>query len=235
MRYAFVASLLLCIWPVAVQATGWNDYKFDLNEKYYVLKGSAINISIGGYQQVTHPTGLGGDVGPLFELYNDKNYLFAKCHGFCYPRGRQRLPDVDPAKTYYFLVDKSNDEVFGPASQAEFEARVMALGVTLPIPWLTLRQAYKKSLREGGAHYSQLDIAFLGQCLAVAFLSPIIAFHMTWISLIVAIPLYFIKCPRKKPWPFGKCWFFSWISLLLLIVLGMVGISFANWLDMQFL
>lgn len=167
-------GLLVSLHSVSGFASGWNDYTFDIDSKYMLLRANAEDIHIwrkdpvgAGIHEVTEVTLKDGNpVGPIENLSIGKDFIFAKCRGTVNLRG-----SASEKKAWYFIIARRNDKVYGPDERKEFDADLKQLGLREPV-WQPLRQAYKQALREGRADAKQPLIALTGQLMFLVIALP---------------------------------------------------------------
>lgn len=249
-RFPFLIIALFLYLPAIGFGSGWNDYTFDIDDQYMVLRANSYDIHIykkTGPYGVEPLTNAGAKFeagknpgGPLYELFFDDMHIFAKCWG-CKDRSETdpSLPSMlvtDTSQTYFFVIDKQSGKVTGPSTNGEFEASLKRMGISKPRQWQTLRQAYKQSIRDGRADESKLDVALFGQLgfITIVLTLPIVLIT-TVPAIVVALPIYLIKRRKGTKWGFGKSWLVGWGILIGLCLFGMMARSLGNWFDMKFL
>jgi hypothetical protein len=162
-------AVLCCI---AAGASGWNDYKFDIDDHYMVLRANAFDVHIwrkdpdGGIDPVTR----NGITGPLYEISIGPRYAFAKNWAISTGRG---YPDKDISRTYYTIINLASQTVYGPFSQEAFADKLDELGLNSTVKWQSLREAHRTAMRDGRADPHQPDTALVGQLFFLSiWLSP---------------------------------------------------------------
>ena len=129
--------LLLLLMPLSASwATGWTDFKLDVGDGYSIYKASSMDVCL------SKPYGPGvcgskeSGVGPVSKYINAPGYILTR------NLGRMKVTNdngdeyeqVDTSKQYYFVVNKTTDEVKGPLSESEFLARPEIVALA-PLDW----------------------------------------------------------------------------------------------------
>lgn len=238
LRFGLLAISLLLLFPAIGFASGWNDFQFDIDEHYIVLRANSLDIHIwkktdpmGGIESRTKSDNefpSKDAIGPLYEICVDEHYIFAKCHAM------KDAMKIDPLKTYYFIIDKQTDKAQGPCSENEFEAKIKDLPLAKPLSWQTLRQAYKQALRDGRADKNQVNVAAIGQLWFSAFSLPFVAIFATIPATLIGIVISGIKKRKAMEFSFGKCLLFSWLIMVSISYGGLLLIILSRWLYMKY-
>jgi hypothetical protein len=105
-----VACLLLAVWPGRAEGQGWSDYRIQIDPGFEIVRANSLDIDLcrtGGSLVYFH--GDYPNVGPI------NGYVVTPTHIFTRHQGRvprnlfagDTFEEVDPTRTFYFVVDKA--------------------------------------------------------------------------------------------------------------------------------
>jgi len=222
-------AILCCI---AAGATGWNDYKFDIDDHYMVLRANAFDVHIWKKlpdRRIEPVTG-NGAAGPLYEISIGPRYVFARNWAISTERG---YPYEDTSRTFYTIIDLASQTVYGPFSEEGFTNKLEELGLNSAIKWQSLREAHRTAMRDGRAEPHQPDTALIGQ---LFFLSIVLAPLLLAGSVVLTVFLY-LYLARHIQNKLGRVLAVMglWPVLYLLLFLPFSAFFVIRWAYMRFL
>jgi len=128
--------LLLCMSLSTGWATGWTDFKLDIGDGYSIYKSSSMDVCLSKPYSPAVCGSKESGVGPVNKYINAPGYILTRNLGrisVIADNGDER-EDIDTSKQYYFVVNKTTDEVKGPLSESEFLARPEIVALA-PLDW----------------------------------------------------------------------------------------------------
>lgn len=214
MRKILFALLLLLFalpLPSLAEESGWQNYSFRIDDVYSVRKTGPSELVI--YRGET-PLRPGGDSGPLMALSVTDSFIYGKHYAL-----KDGKPD--DKRELYSLVPRDGGEPAGPLDEKTFLERAGG-----QVKWETVRQAYKRALREGRADYAEVDRYFFGQLGFTLMKLP----YITLYSFLPGFLISFYLRSKGKSRPVIKGWLYTLGTILSIFFL----VAFAGWLDMRF-
>jgi hypothetical protein len=166
MRYVLtviIAFLVVAFCPGLASAQGWNDYQLQVDPGFEIVRANSLDVDLcrsGGSLVYFHGDFPG--VGPISGYVVTPTHIFTRHQGRV-PRNLfagDTFENVDPSKTFYFVVDKAAantpgkfgfgskvtidgvpqddgrpKDVFGPFDEQTF-LRQLAVQASVPITWI---------------------------------------------------------------------------------------------------
>jgi hypothetical protein len=180
--FTFLASTSVCM------ASGWQDYTLDIGDGYNVFRANSMDVCIGkaNGRIILHPWNYAG-VGPVVQYINAPQHILTKNFGRK-PRNLfegDSFEEIDPSRSYFFVIAKANDRVHGPLSEEELSQRpeVANLGT---LDWQTPKNP-------------NFWRPLLGNLFFLALSIPILAIKFFWITIPAIIGLnVLVRYIRKK-------------------------------------
>lgn len=117
-------ALLLAVGGVpGALASGWNDYSLEIAPGFTIWRMNSFDVCLGATDGtlLDCPEGWPGHVGPLVGYAVGEAYIATRHTGVKPNRRNPDLPDADPAVEWFFLVQRSTNEVIGPLDKAAFD------------------------------------------------------------------------------------------------------------------
>ncbi|TAL16244.1 hypothetical protein EPN96_10370 [bacterium] len=214
MRKLFFTLLLLLLalpFSALAEESGWQNYSFKIDGTYSVRKTGPSELVI--YRGET-PLRPGGDAGPLMALFVTETFVYGKHYAL-----KEGKPD--DKRNIYSIVPRDGGEPAGPLDEAAFLEKAGGQK-----EWETVRQTYKRALREGRADYSEVDRYFFGQLGFTLLKLP----YITLYSFLPGFLISFYLRSKGKARPVIKGWLYTLCTILSIFFL----VAFAGWLDMRF-
>lgn len=206
--------------------TGFDDFSFDLPGKYFVLRANAADIRIWRrgvgtiLQEVNGQKGL----GPLYELAFDDQFIFTRNLAY------HTYGDTSEVPSFWTIIDYTKHVVYGPFPEADFQRKVIELGVSQPIRWNSLKRAFKEAMEDGRVNIKEYDLQSAIALMFTAILWVIVLPVLIAIALLPALvgKFAFGRSFRKS---------FAWFSLAVVVIsfLWIVGGRIFTWFYMRFL
>ncbi|HPO17204.1 MAG TPA: hypothetical protein PLI09_27470 [Candidatus Hydrogenedentes bacterium] len=205
-----------CIMIFCSQAwsTGWSDFSFDIDARYMVLSSNSQDVQIfrkAGEYGIETVLPIGHD--PVWELCTAGDFLLVKS-----------IP--------YWIIDRKKDLLLGPLRKADFDKKLVELGVKDSLEWKNVHDTYRQALREGRADKRDVDYGLLCAAIMIAFISPV----MLGVCLLLAVLItLFIRYITHSKWIYPKTLAWSFI-VTTMIVFGMITAPVLwYWFSMRFL
>jgi len=159
MRSRLLQVLFVITLVSATSATGddWDDFSFDLPGGYFVLRASPSDTHIWRKWVGTTPRSVTGqsELGPVCELAFDEHFIFVKNRAF------HRDGDISGAPTLWTIIDYSQQVVYGPFAQADFQNKSAELGISPAVQWTSLDDARTEAIQDGRAVKKQSDVELI--------------------------------------------------------------------------
>jgi hypothetical protein len=212
-KILFTLLLLLLALPLHALAEehDWENYSFRLDDNYSVRKTGPSELVIYRGEMPLRP---GGDAGPLLALAVTEKFLYAKHLAL-------KNGSPDDKRELYSIVPKDGSDPLGPLDEKTFLEKAGG-----QVEWESVRQVYKKALREGRGDYSEVNRYFLGQLGFTLMKLP----YITLYSFLPGFLLSFYLRKREISRPVIKGWLYTLSTILAIIFLVALG----GWLDMRF-
>lgn len=221
-----ILVLLAVMTAMPAVGGGWDDFSFDLPGGYFVLRANAVDIHLWrremgiGLQEVNGQR----ELGPLYELAINDRFLFAKNHAY-YKQG-----GMSEVTTCYTIIDYKQHIVYSPLQEPDYQTKLGELGISQPIQWVTLLEAFRDAVQSGRADTSEIDLQLAGQIVFLIFLWCFVAPVPIAIAFLAGTAVR-----RLKGWSILKS--YGWPAILFVVIpfCYSLGRIIYRWLYLRFL
>ena len=127
--------LTLASLPHFACASGWNDYELTIAPGYKIVRCNSLDVCLGNDDGlVIYAPSNYANTGPIVGYSVTDTHILLRTLGQT-PRklfDGDTFENVDPSQEYYFVFYKSNDQLEGPFSLAEFRSHAVVKEIGQP-------------------------------------------------------------------------------------------------------
>jgi len=122
-------------------ASGWHDYELSIDPAYKIYRCNSLDVCLGHNDgSLIYVPDNHAETGPIVAYNVTSTHIFLRTLGRS-PRNLFKgdtFEEIDSCRQFFFVLDKSNDDLAGPFSLADFQAHpvVASLG---DIEWIEPR------------------------------------------------------------------------------------------------
>ncbi len=209
MRYVLtlvIATLVVAVGSSPAVASGWNDYRLQIDPGFEIVRANSLDVMLcrtGGSIVYFHGDYAG--VGPVSGYVVTPTHIFTQHHGRVARNlfAGDTFEDVDPSRTFYFVVDKAAastpgafgvgasvtingvpqddgrpPDVFGPFNEQEFLGQP-AVQAVAPVKWLEPSNPNVVAPLAGSLMFLAISAVVLGWPILLLLLIACVGF-MLW-------------------------------------------------------
>lgn len=167
-------GVLFCsILPVHLEASGWNDFTLSIDPNYQIVRCNSFDIGLSDASGLVIYSPRAGDkTGPVTGYVVTDTYVFLRTTGQT-PRNAfpgDEYVDADLSQEFFFIVDKSNNDLRGPLTLKDFSDDPIASSVA-HVEWVLPENPHPERARAGQMMFLAFSVVLFAVPLAlIAFM-----------------------------------------------------------------